>query len=201
MTKRNDIVGAILAGGRGTRIGGNKATILLGSVSLAAHAVNALKGCNAIAIVGDECAAAQLGVASLHDPKGAPDGPLSGVWAALEWAKVLGATYLVTLPCDMPFLPDDVALRLVAAAQDAQKSLSCARSDLGLEPLVTAWQVDEMLGVLAAELSRGTHPPVNQLLRELGATDVKLSVQEVMNINTPDALQQAQTMLANQDRR
>jgi molybdenum cofactor guanylyltransferase len=200
MTKRHDIVGAILAGGRGTRIGGHKASILLGGISLAAHAVKALKGCDAIAMVGDEFAATQLRVTSLRDPQGAPDGPLSGVWAALEWAKDLGAAFLVTLPCDMPILPDDIALRLVAAAQDTQKSVACVRSDLGLEPLVAAWQVDDMLGVLTGELSQGIHPPVNRLLRALGATEVKLSVQEVMNINTPDALQQAEILLANQAR-
>jgi molybdenum cofactor guanylyltransferase len=201
MTKRHDIVGAILAGGRGSRIGGNKASVLLGGISLAAQATKSLKDCDAIAIVGDEGVAKQLGVASLHDPNGAPDGPLSGVWAALEWAKDLGAAYLVTLPCDMPFLPDDIALRLVMAAQGARKSVACARSDLGLEPLVTAWQVDVMQGVLAGELSKGIHPPVNRLLRAQGTAELSLSAQEVMNINTPDDLQQGEILRANQARR
>lgn len=198
MTKGHNIVGAILAGGRGARIGGNKASILLGGASLAAHSKKALKQCGAIAIVGDERAATELGLISLYDPHGAPDGPLSGVWAALKWAKDLGAAYLVTLPCDMPFLPDDIALRLIAAAKAADKPVACAMSDLGLEPLVTAWRVDEMLGLLVGELSQGIHPPVNRLLRALGAAELRLSAREVMNINTPDALQQAEIVLANQ---
>jgi molybdenum cofactor guanylyltransferase len=200
MTKRHHIVGTILAGGRGSRMGGNKASILLGGVSLAAHAEKALTTCETIALVGDEIVALQLGVTSLADPPGAPDGPLSGVWAALAWAKDLGASYLVTLPCDMPFLPADIALRLVAAALGAKKLAACASSRLGLEPLVTAWHVDEMLDVLTAELSQGHHPPVNRLLRLLGAAEVLLSEQEVTNVNTPDALQAAEIVLAGQAR-
>jgi molybdenum cofactor guanylyltransferase len=189
-------VGAVLAGGAGQRLGGHKATQMLARDALVTWAARGLEGCVQRSVVGDKEAAKLIEAESLVDPIGLPSGPLTGVLAALIWAQNQTATFLVTVPCDTPFLPMDCASRLISAAMHGKASLSCARSDKGLEPLVAAWKVDEMLPWLTKALSEGRHPPVHALMRELGAAFVDLTSHETTNINTPAALLQAEDWLA-----
>jgi molybdenum cofactor guanylyltransferase len=193
-------VGAILAGGAGSRIGGGKAMQMLGDKPLVDWARGALAGCTALANVGDPEAADAMQAVALSDPEGAPDGPLSGLWAALLWAKASQAQFLVTVPCDTPFLPDSCAVRLVAAAQSGNAPIACARSKQGLEPLIAAWRVDAILPLLEAALKEGRHPAVHRFVGSLSAIDVAFTDHETTNINTPQALLAAEVFLANQQR-
>src|SRR4029079_4068050 len=45
-------------------------------------------------------------------------GPLTGLHAALVWAKGCGANLVVTVACDTPFLPDDLVGRFLAAREE-----------------------------------------------------------------------------------
>jgi molybdenum cofactor guanylyltransferase len=196
----NISVGAMLAGGAGSRIGGGKAMQVLGDMPLVAWARGALAGCLAIASVGDDVAADFIHAVALCDPDGAPDGPLSGVWAALIWAKASKSDFLVTVPCDTPFLPETCAMRLVAAAQSGNAPIACARSTQGLEPLIAAWRVDAILPLLEAALKEGHHPPVHRFVGGLSAIEVAFTDHETTNINTPQALISAEVFLASQRR-
>ncbi len=62
-------------------------------------------------------------------------GPLAGILAGLDWAAGLGASSLLTVPGDTPFLPLDLARRLGAAPAMAS---SGGRS----HPPVALWPVD-----------------------------------------------------------
>jgi molybdenum cofactor guanylyltransferase len=196
MSQSKTTAGAILAGGLGSRLGGDKAMILLAGKPLVSYAASALATCDPICIVGDEKAATELGIINVADVTNVAHGPLRGVLAALVWAQSLGASYLVTLPCDMPFLPFDIAPRLVEALQSAESVVACGASEAGLEPLVAAWQVEAMLVHLRAALRQANHPPVNRLLRGLNAASVHLTAHEATNINTPQALQAGEDFLA-----
>jgi molybdenum cofactor guanylyltransferase len=188
-------VGAILAGGAGSRLGGQKASQLLGGKALVTWAARALESCTGVAVVGDPKAADIIGAVILTDPVGAPNGPLSGVLAALIWAKSLDAEYLVTVPCDTPFLPSSCGRRLIEVGQEYTTPVACARSESGLEPLVAAWRVDAILPLLEEALSAGRHPAVHALMGKLNAAFVDLTVHETTNVNTFASLQQAQAWL------
>lgn len=114
MTREVPVV--ILAGGDGSRIGGNKALRLLGGKPLIAHAL-ALAGRwsdhVAIAVRQDTSLPDFPGVMTLHDAE-ADGGPLSGIVSGLAHARRLGAASVLFIPCDMPFLPDDLPRRLMA---------------------------------------------------------------------------------------
>jgi molybdenum cofactor guanylyltransferase len=195
MERQAFIVGAVLAGGAGSRMGGQKANQLLGGKALINWVVGALEGCSRIAVVGDPKAADQINAVTLTDPVGAPNGPLAGVLSALIWAKSLGAVFLVTVPCDTPFLPSDCAQRLVSAANFNSMSVACARSEAGLEPLVAAWRVDTVLPILDEALRVGRHPAVYALMGKLNAAFVDLTAHETTNVNTFASLHQAQAWL------
>jgi molybdenum cofactor guanylyltransferase len=195
MDKQAFSVGAILAGGAGRRIGGHKATQLLAGKALVNWAAGALVSCTDLAVVGDAKAASSVGAIALNDPDGTPTGPLSGILAGLIWAKSLDAEFLVTIPCDTPFLPSDCANRLLEAAKSGSAHVACARRSDGIEPLVSAWRVETTLSVLQDALSLGRHPPVHALMRALNAAFVEFSVHETTNINTLASLLQAEAWL------
>ena len=90
----------VLAGGRSTRFGGEKAVALLDGRPLLLWAVDRLRStCADIAVnarpgTQTEALALAQGLPVLHDAPGDPDGPLAGVKAGLAWAASLGATAL-----------------------------------------------------------------------------------------------------------
>ena len=112
----------ILAGGEGRRIGGGKPGRRLGGETLLDRALRMARSWS------DEVLVAREGGDLQDDP--AVAGPLGGIAAALA----LGADVL-TIPCDMPFLPDDLPVRLVS---DAAATL--AASGGRLHPVCALWK-------------------------------------------------------------
>ena len=139
MIQQSAIVVAVLAGGEGSRIGGGKPLIKLGGKTLVQRAYNrALSWSNApvVAIRSPE----QLGPCQLPwiaDAAGI-EGPLAGLAAALEWAYRQGAEALLTIPCDMPFLPDDLLKRLNSEVGDMQAAIASSGGEL--HPVCGLWR-------------------------------------------------------------
>lgn len=183
----------ILCGGAGTRIGGRKPMTMLAGRPMAAYVADLLgPEVAGLAIAGDVETAAAIGVVNLDDPPAMARGPLAGVLSALEWSLSQGAAWIVTAPCDTPFLPRGVAGRLIEGAQEAGAAF--AQTDDGAHPLVCAWR-SSMAGELRAALMAG-HPPVWRLLDQIGAAKVRFDQAEAfMNINTPEELRLAEQLL------
>jgi molybdenum cofactor guanylyltransferase len=107
------ILGAVLAGGRSTRFGGDKAAALLAGRPLIEHAFAALAPhCGAVVVAGRDWPEA---VTVADRP--APDmGPLGGLAGALHHAAAIGARAVLSVGCDTPHLP--FALLAGLAARD-----------------------------------------------------------------------------------
>jgi molybdopterin-guanine dinucleotide biosynthesis protein A len=181
----------VLAGGRSTRFGGEKAVALLRSRPLLLWAALRLKAsCADVAVnarPGTETEALALaqGLPVLHDASGDPDGPLAGVKSGLAWAAGLGASALAVSPCDAPLLPDDLFVRLIKAAGDGA---AMAVTSEGRQPLSAVWPVSA-LPALTRLLAGGAHPPTWRTLLELGAREVPFEPPEAFaNINTREEL-------------
>jgi molybdenum cofactor guanylyltransferase len=131
---------AILAGGEGSRIGGGKPLVALGSMSLIERAVARAQGWSDEVVVALR-SPDQLGGTAIHSIADNPAiaGPLGGLAAALDWAKSEGAQTLLTIPCDMPLLPDELPHRLGAALDDHAAAL--ASSGGRLHPVCGLWRV------------------------------------------------------------
>jgi molybdenum cofactor guanylyltransferase len=123
----NDITGLVLAGGRGSRMGGvDKGLQGHCGMPLAEHAlrrlapqvgplwINANRNLEAYAALGAPVCADVL-----------PDyaGPLAGFMAGLEHCTT---PWLVTVPCDSPLFPTDLVERLAKAATDADAEIAMA---------------------------------------------------------------------------
>ncbi len=131
MINPNDITGLILAGGRGSRMGGvDKGLQTFNGMPLALTTLTRLQmggGVSQIMINANRNLAAYESLGTAVWPDGLADyaGPLAGFLTGLERCET---PFLVTVPCDTPLLPLDLVPRLAAAleAQDADIAMVSA---------------------------------------------------------------------------
>jgi molybdopterin-guanine dinucleotide biosynthesis protein A len=118
VTRLEDVTGVVLAGGRGSRMGGlDKGLQRLDGKPLAQHALERLApqvGPLLINANRNLEAYAAFGVPVVADAEADFAGPLAGMLAALQRCAT---PWLVTVPCDTPHFPRDLVARLHAAAQ------------------------------------------------------------------------------------
>jgi molybdenum cofactor guanylyltransferase len=140
-------LGLVLAGGLARRMGGgDKARIEIGGVTILDRVLATLSAqCTGIIINanGDPERFADTGCPVV--PDNVPDypGPLAGILAGLDWleAQNSGIEWLVSVPGDCPFLPDDLVERLHIARRKMGTGvpLACARSGEWRHPVVGLW--------------------------------------------------------------
>ena len=189
-------IAVILAGGKGTRLGGvTKATLKVGGLTLlervratlATQAKTVLLSVGSTQMDDDWVAAAGLPVVA--DP--IPDaGPLGGIVGALVWARAYApnAAAIISTPVDVPFLPDDLIARLMQ-----EDGIAVAQSGDQLHHAVAAWPLavaDDLLSAVAKgerKLSRWQerHP-----LRRVSWPTTPYD--PFFNINTPEDLSAAE---------
>ena len=115
---RDDITGLILAGGRGSRMGGvDKGLQNHHGMPLALHALLRLQPqVGAMLINANRNLGAYESMGAPVWPDALPDypGPLAGMLAGLEHCTT---PYLATVPCDTPNFPEDLIERLAGALE------------------------------------------------------------------------------------
>lgn len=194
----SEITGLILAGGRAQRMGGlAKGLLSLHGKTLIAHAIDRLAPQVAeVMISANGPEYDDLGLAVVRDriadETSGRAGPLAGVHAGLLACE---SQWLVTAPCDAPFLPLDLVERL-AAAQSAypmrgissrQRRLFVAESPRGLEPGFLLCHVS--LGDDLGRWLQAGGRKARAWLAENSALAVEFpEAQSFANINTPEEL-------------
>ena len=131
---------AILAGGEGRRAGGEKPLLKLGKQRLIDRAVQLARDYTPEVIVVAR-KPDQVGEVAVPLVLDAPaiEGPVAGLAAALDAAARGGADIVLTIPCDMPFLPTDLAARLLGALPSSQAAIACQSGQQF--PVCAAWRV------------------------------------------------------------
>lgn len=164
-------LGVVLAGGRSTRFGSDKAQALLCGRSLLERTLDALRPqCDQVAIVGRET---PLAVALADWP--APDlGPLGGLAGGLNHALAHGFDQVLSVPVDA-LLPADLRALLEPAP-------ACLASQpvIGLWPAAAAGALEETL------FGDGRHS-LHAFAARIGARFVETDFIPA-NINTPQDL-------------
>lgn len=137
MIAPQDITGLVLAGGQGTRMGGiDKGLQALDGTPLALLALRRLSPqVGALLVNANRNIAAYEAFGAPVCPDTVPGfaGPLAGFLAGLEHCHT---PWLLTVPCDTPRFPADLAARLAtaAAAQDAEIAMALAPDGEGPAP-------------------------------------------------------------------
>ncbi len=129
MIKPQDITALILAGGRGSRMGGiDKGLQTFNGKPLAQHTLQRLQmggGIGSVMLNANRNLPgyAKFGVPVWPDDLTDYPGPLAGFLVGLQHCKT---PYLLTVPCDTPLLPADLAQRLAAALETEQADIAMA---------------------------------------------------------------------------
>lgn len=190
-------LGAVLAGGRSSRFGSEKALAMLEGVRLVRRAAAALAGAvNMGVVVTADPAVAEAAALPSRKDRTPEAGPLGGLVTALEWAVELGAGGVLAVAGDMPFLTSSGLLRLLRVASPPATAPVSTQGDL-LQPLC-AWYGVGLLDAASRRLS-ARELGLHALLSEAGAHtvaeqyisgDVSPSL-FFMNVNTPADLEMA----------
>lgn len=163
------ILGTVLAGGKSTRFGSDKALAELGGQTLLARAVDTLAGwCEHVVVVGRETAPAP----TLPDWPRPDMGPLAGIAAALHLARDEGYEAVLTCAVDSVGLPDDLPALLTPGP-------AC----LAAQPVVGLWPVSALEALEAILAGDGKHS-LHAFARAVGARAVELAAPPA-NVNTP----------------
>jgi len=134
----NKVAGLILAGGLGSRMGGaDKGLVELEGRPMVAHVLERLGLQVAEVLINanrNAEAYAGFGVPVVADRVAGFAGPLAGLDAGLHAASI-ECEWMVTCPCDSPFLPLDLAARLLAGARVSGAEVAMARSEGRAQPV------------------------------------------------------------------
>ena len=192
----DEVTGLVLAGGRGSRMGGvDKGLQNHLGMPLALHALLRLgPQVGALMINANRNLGAYeaMGVPVWPDAQLDFPGPLAGFQAGLEHCET---PYLVTVPCDTPHFPTDLVSRLAdaLAQQDAEIAMAATQEDgqLQLQPVFCLMQAS-LLESLVAYTHAGQRKIDGWTAQHRCAVVTFEAAQDFFNANTQDELQRLQ---------
>jgi molybdenum cofactor guanylyltransferase len=192
--KSDDITGLVLCGGRGTRMGGvDKGLQNHHGTPLALHALLRLQSqVGTVMINANRNLAAyeSFGVQVWPDPMADYPGPLAGWLAGLEHCET---PYMLTVPCDSPNFPTDLAARLSAALTAAGADIAMAATLEGgeeqIQPVFCLLKTD-LIESLVAYLHAGDRK-IDRWARQHACVNVVFEdASAFANANTLEELRQ-----------
>lgn len=195
--------GVILAGGQATRMGGgDKGLQMLGGQSLLARVEARLAPQVAEVALnanGDAARFANFGMPVIGDSVVGFVGPLAGVLAGMDWAAAHGAETIVTAAADTPFFPCDLVPQLLFASEGMTHPLVLAvtpdaKRGRARHPTFGLWPV-ALRDDLRSALEGGLRKVVLWTDTHGGREALFPQEEAFFNVNTPDDLAQAETML------
>ncbi len=187
-----NILAAIIAGGKSTRMGSDKALIKLGGKSLILRVVDRLLPQVEDVIInanGDTKNLEFLELDIVPDIETELQTPLAGLHAALTYAVEENYDAVVTVPCDTPFLPHD----LVEKLGNTKPAIANSK---GQDHYLTGFWPVSLLPQLS--LAMTTSNRVQDWVAASGAVKVNWRAEiydPFMNINTPADLKLATALL------
>ncbi len=190
----NDITGGILAGGKGSRLGGqDKGWVEWQGKPLVHHVIKRLKPQVETLVINcnrNHERYASLGYSIIEDQRTGFQGPLAGIAALLSRCET---DWLLICPCDGPHLPVDLAERLHHAATHKNTPVSIAEDAEFIQPMHALIHTS-LASNLEAFLQSGNRKPM-QWYKQQGLTVVDFGDQSkaFFNINRPEQMNAATT--------
>ncbi len=206
------VVGVVLAGGEGRRMGPGalKPLRLLAGRPMVAHVVDRLRPqvMDLVVVANDPAPEFRaLEVPVIADPadiqemarrEGRRLGPLAGILAGMEWARDHHphCGWILTAPADVPFLPLDLTVRLCGLMHVPEPDVLMVRHGKRREHTLAVWSVK-----LAADLRRAI---LEEGMRRVETFAQRYAFEELvwpgnaapfLNVNTPVELSEAMRRL------
>jgi molybdenum cofactor guanylyltransferase len=190
----SDIAGIVLAGGKSSRMGADKAGVKLGGRTLLALAMERLGPQVAMMAVSAN-GALPVAVPVLPDLIAGHAGPLAGILAGLEWAGTLKPSppHVAFVPVDAPFFPEKLVAKL--SAKSDGRAIIAARSNGHAHPVFSLWPLS-LAPLLHIHFAAGGTRKVLDFIESQPHHFVDFDTDNgndpFMNINTPQDLAAAQ---------
>jgi len=182
-------IGLVLAGGRSSRMGENKAYLTRNNQTMLEYATSQLllAGVSKVVVSGNNSG----GLADIVND----GGPLAGVHAVLTTYQ---PTSLLILPVDMPLMTNEALTMLLQAGIKTNKAQHFTDVSLPAYVPVTA-QLSEFLTQAFTSphfVTSGRGPSLRQLFSLIDAQSLPLANQQCLfNTNTPEQWQQSQKLI------
>jgi molybdenum cofactor guanylyltransferase len=190
------IAGVILAGGKGTRMdGANKSLLMLGDEPLVTHVFKRLAPqVDLLGINANRDLESFLNIVFhltiVPDGIGKSLGPLDGILGAMIFAKENSYSHVLTVSVDTPFIPLDLAEKLITSAGN---QIAVAASNGKTHGTCALWPISQIEALRTFILS-GKNLKVMDYLSECGFVSVPFvgtDPDPFLNINTPHELEAA----------
>jgi molybdopterin-guanine dinucleotide biosynthesis protein A len=187
-----EAIGVVLAGGRGRRIGGDKAIVELEGRALIQYVLEALhEVCDTVVVTAKRgtILPSLAGVADLWIEPDAPQHPLCGVEHALRLAA---GRPILAVAVDLPLI-DATTLRAIAGVDPEGAAVVAPRVHGRIQPLCALW-LPRALDGLPDVLARGAR--ATDAAQELGVRVIDgLDPDAFYNVNAPEDLLGAAALL------
>jgi len=206
VAKPEDIPVVLLAGGRSSRMGTNKAFALLAGESLLARITSKLRQeqRKPVALNADADWPDAMGMPIVPDRIPGKLGPLAGVLSALQdtQSRYPQASHVATVPIDSPFFPSDLITRLADAVHGPDEiaiavSLGQDHPVFGLWPVSAAADLERW--IVLDEKRRVRDFLARHRVRQVEFSPVETAIGPLdpfFNINAPADLTEAEKWLA-----
>tara|TARA_R110002096_G_scaffold3529_1_gene17332 strand:- start:12035 stop:12634 length:600 start_codon:yes stop_codon:yes gene_type:complete len=136
MNIKSDVTGVILAGGQARRMGGqDKGLVMLDGKPMIELIIDILKPQTAKLLINanrNHDLYSRYGLELVADELSGFCGPLAGMASAL---KIINTGYMVTAPCDSPFIPLDLVHRLSEPLKNKSVDISVAHDGERIQPV------------------------------------------------------------------
>ena len=206
----NNVDGVILAAGRSSRMEtGHKVQAKLGDQTLLQHVVKRLQPQVDSLIINsdpDICGQNfQPTSLTVSHPTSYPivadrlegfRGPLMGLYTGLTNHYLSSADYLLSVPCDGPFIPPNLASELQRQVRAGNADIACIRYAGQIEPMFSLWHKRTVNAVEQALLdNQGGFKSLFAELQTVYLDWPEQPINPFFNINTVDDLAEAERLL------
>jgi len=198
----NNILGVILAGGKSSRFGSNKADAHLGDKTLLEHTISKVeKNFLEVLIVSnnESIKINKKNVFLVKDFIKGQLGPLIGILSAMKWIEQYNKKYkwIATFPCDTPFFDDSIIEKLKNCSISNDHLLFFLNSRKKRHNIFGLWSL-KLIDILEEDIRSNNFRKVELWADKIGMQKIEVNTEgfdKFLNINTLDDLEDAKKNL------
>ena len=198
----NNILGVILAGGKSSRFGSNKADAHLGDKTLLEHTISKVeKNFLEVLIVSnnESIKINKKNVFLVKDFIKGQLGPLIGILSAMKWIEQNNKKYkwIATFPCDTPFFDDSIIEKLKNCSISNDHLLFFLNSRKKRHNIFGLWSL-KLIDILEEDIRSNNFRKVELWADKIGVQKIEVNTEgfnKFLNINTLGDLEDAKKNL------
>ena len=198
----NNILGVILAGGKSSRFGSNKADAHLGDKTLLEHTISKVeKNFLEVLIVSnnESIKINKKNVFLVKDFIKGQLGPLIGILSAMKWIEQNNKKYkwIATFPCDTPFFDDSIIEKLKNCSLSNDHLLFFLNSRKKRHNIFGLWSL-KLIDILEEDIRSNNFRKVELWADKIGVQKIEVNTEgfnKFLNINTLGDLEDAKKNL------